>query len=114
VWLTIRDLFLVSRLCRARGTQVSTRSLPTAEAVGFLISSRKAGLFFRAPHDAPSTVVLPMSNAGSASNLVHCGCCAVLEATDTAPCITRHRQPHAPGGMMDLNAGPAEAVCAER
>src|SRR5208337_967399 len=41
---TTQDFLLTPLLCRARGTRVVKPSLPTAEAVGFPISSRKAGL----------------------------------------------------------------------
>src|SRR5271166_961356 len=34
----------MSRVCRARGTRILYSRLPSAEALGFLISSRRAGL----------------------------------------------------------------------
>jgi hypothetical protein len=86
---------------------------PPLKRWAFLFRPAKRDCFSVLPMAAPSAVVMPMSNARLASNLVHCGCCAVPEATDTASCIIRHRQTHARSGMMDLNAGSAEAVCAE-
>src|SRR5208337_432092 len=34
----------MSRVCRARGTRILNQHLPSAKALGFLISSRRAGL----------------------------------------------------------------------